>query len=349
MKILHMHLKQGEIAVLVDQLDDLWYLHTILEHGDKVKARTLRKISIGGDEHAKVVRKPVMLTLSVENVEFHSHSNMLRILGVIVDGPEDIPRGEHHTIAVEMHTSLEIIKEQWLSFQLQKLQEASHGKKSDTLIVVMDRDEADFALMKASGYEHLSTLKGKVQKKRIEEKGEDFYAMIMEVLATYQQRYGLQHIIIASPAFWKEDLFKEIKDDQLKKIITLANCNATGSNGINEVIKRPEIKAVLQAERSAGEMQIVDQLLQGIAKQGNVAYGVKETIEAMSRGAVSDLLITDTKIKELRMQGNFKEVEGLMKAVEQNRGKVHLISSDHDGGKKLDGLGGMAGLLRYKV
>ena len=38
-----------------------------------------------------------------------------------------------------------------------------------------------------------------------------------------------------------------------------------------------------------------------------------------------------------------------MKAVENAKGIVHIINSDHEGGKKLDGLGGVAGILRYRM
>ena len=49
------------------------------------------------------------------------------------------------------------------------------------------------------------------------------------------------------------------------------------------------------------------------------------------------------------MTDKFEKIDFLMKKVEEMRGKVYLISSEHEGGKKLDGLGGVAGLLRYKL
>jgi len=38
-----------------------------------------------------------------------------------------------------------------------------------------------------------------------------------------------------------------------------------------------------------------------------------------------------------------------MKNTESMKGTVNIIGSDHDGGKKLDGLGGMGAILRYKL
>ncbi len=38
-----------------------------------------------------------------------------------------------------------------------------------------------------------------------------------------------------------------------------------------------------------------------------------------------------------------------MRTIDSMKGQVHIISSEHEGGKKLDGLGGLGALLRYKL
>ncbi|MFA5313266.1 MAG: hypothetical protein WC375_08150 [Methanomassiliicoccales archaeon] len=38
-----------------------------------------------------------------------------------------------------------------------------------------------------------------------------------------------------------------------------------------------------------------------------------------------------------------------MSAVDVARGKVVVVSEQHEGGRKLESLGGMAALLRYRV
>ena len=38
-----------------------------------------------------------------------------------------------------------------------------------------------------------------------------------------------------------------------------------------------------------------------------------------------------------------------MTLVDQTKGNVLVVGSDHEGGKKLGGLGGIAALLRYKL
>jgi len=44
MRILKKELKKGRITVQTETIDDLWYLSQIVEPGDKVSGKTLRKI-----------------------------------------------------------------------------------------------------------------------------------------------------------------------------------------------------------------------------------------------------------------------------------------------------------------
>ena len=66
----------------------------------------------------------------------------------------------------------------------------------------------------------MSSIKGEVEKKEAEVKGKGgFYQDIIKSLQEYSKRHNIKNIIVASPAFWKEELIKQIKDDELKKKI----------------------------------------------------------------------------------------------------------------------------------
>ena len=352
MKLLYSNLKKGEVKVLTQNLDDLWYLSTIVEPADIVQGKTLRKIKPQStDERSKeAAKKPVFIKIQVEKVEFSKHSNVLRVLGVIKEAPEEIPLGEYHTFNIDDNTAITIIKEQWLKYQLDKLKEACSEKKSSLLICVHDREEAYFALFKKYGYEILSHIQGEVQKKREENiKKENFYMAIINKMGEYVERHKIKQVILASPAFWKEDLMKEMKDNELKQKIILATCSSATKNGIEEVIKRPEVREALKQERAAKEMNKVEELFTEIAKNNLAVYGLKETENASSIGAVKELLITDSFIQKSRSENFYASVEGIMKTVDKTKGEVQIISSEHEGGKKLDGLGGIAAILRFKM
>ena len=349
MKLIHKDIKTGEIKVKIENSEDLWYLSNMIEEGDELKGKTSRKISYGGKEgKARVEKKVVFLKIKVDSVDFGSE--VLRVLGKVVDGPEEIGRGSHHSFELIEGVIISLGKSNWLKFQLDWLDEAVKSKVAKILICVMDRENAYFALSKKQGYDLLSSVEGDVQKKeeRAQVKGQ-FYSEIIKVLHEYFKRYKPDSIVLASPAFFKEDLLKLLKDDTLKKKIVLASCSAVGENGINEVLKRPEVESVLKKDRIAKEMKLIEELITEISKDGLSVYGVREVEGAVISGAVKLLMITGKFIQKKRMADKFKKIDALMKNVEEIRGKVYLISSEHEGGKKLDGLGGIAGLLRYKL
>jgi len=349
MRIINQNLKKNQVKIKVETLDDLWYLSHIIEAGDLVKGRTIRKIKIGEKEarRTEIVKKPVFMAIEVEKTEFKD--DVLRVSGKMTEGPEDIGKGVHHTFNFEQGTEATIIKEKWLRFQLDKLKEAASVKQAAILICALDREEAIFALSKRFGYEFLGEIKGEVQKKeeRVVAKG-SFYEDIVKLLHEYSSRYKTDDIIVASPAFWKEELLKHI-DADLKKKITLATCSSVGKNAINEILKRPETKEVLKKDRIAKEENMVEELFTEISKQNLAAYGIRETEKAANAGAVEKLLITDKLINKKRQEGKYEKLDSIMKTVDETKGEIHIISSEHEAGKKLDGLGGIGAILRYKL
>lgn len=350
MKQIHFNQKQGTAKIEVQTQDDLWYLSHIIDSGDFIKGKTLRKIQKGTEDKSKQIKKAVFLKIQAEKIEFSKTTAVLRVGGKVVEGPEDISKGSWHSFNVEPGTVLTIEKQQWLSFQIEKLKEACKSKNPKIIICVFDREEAYFALMKKYGYELLSHLKGKVQKKAVEEKIKpSFYSEIIKQLEEYNKRHNLEKIILGSPAFWKEELMKELKNSELKPKIVLATCSSASKNGIDEVLKRPETTEALREERAAKEINFVENVLSEISKEGNVAYGLKEVKQAAIAGAVETLLVTDELIQKFREKEKYEKLDSIMKIVDASKGSIAIISSEHEGGKKLAGLGGIAALLRYKI
>ena len=129
----------------------------------------------------------------------------------------------------------------------------------------------------------------------------------------------------------------------------MATCSSVGENAINEVLKRPETENALKQDRIAREFRYVEELFTEISKNNLASYGLKETKEAAIAGAVKTLLITDKFIQEKRMEDKYESIENMMKTVDTTKGDILIVSSDNEAGKKLDGLGGIAAILRYKL
>ena len=346
MKQLSLKLKQGEARVLVENPDDLWFLNNIIDKGDQVKGKTLRKLKV--TEEAGAERKKVFLAIQVEKVEYTA--NELRVAGKVTEGPEDVPHGSYHTFSIEVGSTISIIKPEWLKYQLDYLREATTAKVPKIVICIFDREEVLFAKLARDGYEMLTTIKGKVAKKAVPEKvRETFYEEIIKQLEEYDARFELDKIILASPSFWKEELYKVLKNPALKNKIIQATCSGVDETAISEVLKRKETQEALRLERVSREMGIVEELFLAIAKAGNASYGMIETKQASDAGAVEHLLVTDKLIQKLREENRFAELDKIMKTVDRARGKVWIISTEHEGGKRLEGLGGIGAILRYKL
>jgi protein pelota len=357
MKIMHSDFRSGEVKVKTESLDDLWYLSEIVQAGDIIKGKTLRKTTSqkSADEEKAVERRPMFLGIRVESVEFHKFSDVLRIAGQICDGPEDVPHGSYHTFNVDDNTIISIEKKAWLKYEKDRLEEAASTKRPKIIICISDREEALFAGLKPYGYDILSEFSGTVDKKvngilqQTDPRAADFFSQVIEKLGEYDKRMQPDSIILASPAFWKEEILKRIQDPLLKKKCHLATCSTVGKGAVEELLKRDEIREVLKQDRFSMEARLIEEIMGEIMKKGMAAYGKQEVHKAIVAGAVSQLAITDNLIKTSRRDGTFLDIEQLMKSAESMKGQVLIVSTAHEAGKRLEGLGGIAALLRYKL
>ena len=324
MKILNFDKRNGIAKVKTENLDDLWYLSNIIDKGDNVSGVTFRKIKLGGEDDRKqaVVKKKAYITITVEKIEFHKYNDVLRINGLIIEGPEEIPRGSFHTINVEDNTEIEIKKEKWPKYQYDKLQESTKVKTSDILVCAFDREEAYFFKIRRQGYEYLTSIKGQVAKKGYDQQATSFYSEIINILKEQTKQIDYFKIVMASPAFYNDEFQKALNDEGLKKKIVMATCSSVGKTSITEIMSRPELAGVMKDDATASEIKYVEELLSFISKQEKNVYGIEETRKASGLGAIDKLLVTDNLIHKYREEEKFE---------------------------KLDGLGGIAAILRYEI
>lgn len=342
MKILRKDLRHGEVALRIENIDDIWYCYQIISAGDLIRCKTLRKIRVS---ETAVKREKVTLTIEVIKTEYKGSS--LRVLGVIVAGPEEVPKGTHHGFDIAEGKEITIIKKRWHSFQISRLIEASRPM-TKILICLFDNERALFALL-TKECKILSELKTGPKKKEAKALAEHaFFKEIKKKIEELDSVYAPMKIILASPAFWKDYVKAELQQELREKTVS-AVCSYVGKQGIAEVLKRPELARALKESRIAHEIALVERVIEGIAKGGLVAYGIEHVDKACIAKAVDVFLISDGLIKRAREKGFYSRIEKMMEQVEAGGGKVRIISSSHDGGARLDGLGGIAALLRFRI
>ncbi|MFB6159229.1 MAG: mRNA surveillance protein pelota [Candidatus Nanohalobium sp.] len=327
MKLLNKDREEGFAQVEIENEDDLWHLKEIIKEGDRVRAKTQRT-KLDGRE-----KKTCTLTLEVEKVEYQE--DRLRLTGEITEGAEDIELG-YHTFNLEPGKRFKLYKD-FSDQEWKKLVEAEQKKSYTILFCLVQKGEADFYLVEESGIQDLSKLDQNIPGKLYEdqESGESFYSQAGSYLERTAEK--VDKIVIGGPGFAKDRL-KNMLDQETQKKVFVQDTSVIGKTGLNEAIKRGALDRVVESSRIADESAAVEELLEEIREDGKASYGepVKELAE---RGAVEELLITEQKRRE-----NSELVE----KVEQQGGEVQVVHTDHEAGERLENLGGIAALLRYR-
>lgn len=331
------------ITLQAETADDLWELSHIIEGGDVIKGKVERKIVIGDktSEKARIERKTITLSIEVTKVDWQEEQ--LRILGTVREGTDDVAKGSHQSITVSAGTIIDITKA-WAAFQKERLREATDKNTHAILLVLFDREEALFVLLRSRGYVVLSTLKGIVAKKAMKTEAKDFYKDIVASMQHYAAKHEINTIVIASPAFWNEYLLKEVPGD-LRKLIVSVTCSSVDEQAILEVLRRPELKRVLEKDRTARETSLLAELKEHLAHR-QAAYALPAVQDAIRTGNARTVLVTSTFLKKHKQQGSYASIAAALRAAEGMSANVHVLTTE-DACKMLDGLGGIACLLRW--
>lgn len=334
MKLLDQDTKDGYMRLEIESDGDLWHLKHVVEAGDTLRTEDQRTTIEGGE------KKRCRLTLEVEKTEYRG--DRLRATGEITKSPEDVQRG-YHTFNLEQGVTFDMWKENWQDYQLDRVREATDTEDYEVIVCMIDKESANFAQITETGIEDLSAVESGLSGKMYKDETASEEQFYKEAIGILEEHSDADKVIVAGPGFEKENLKNAIEDNspELADNVMLEDASTTGMTGVQEVIKRGAIKKVLQQSRISDEVSAVEDLLERIQKDdGKATYGIDPVKEAVEMQAVDKLLINDVLVHRY---------EDLMQQVEQTGGDVQIVHEDHDAGKKLSALGGIAAILRYRI
>jgi protein pelota len=371
MRILRKNAKEGSIKLLLDTMDDMWFLSTIIDIGDLVSAVTFRR----GEEQTDTIRdkrvekKRMFLTLKVEKVEFHEFSERLRVLGVITEGPQD--HGEHHSFDLETGDDITICKPDWQPHHIERIREAQEASKMPLLTLLsIDDETATIAVLRPQGLQVLANITASMPGKDYEQKAkgerEAFFDEILSTLENHFQGHATKttagpkeqkgkepegprplvkaaprELIVLGPGFFKEDVVAYAKDKHFEANIHIEPASQAGPSGINEVLKSG-VSKILEKAKAAEDEKLMEALFAEIGKGGRCTYGKDHVVRALERGAVETLLVSEGFLHDPKMAQ-------IGKLAKETKASITILSKGYDAGKRLDGIGGLAALLRYKL
>ncbi len=282
------------------------------------------------------------------------------------------------------------------AFVLDPLKEIVREREVYGLIVI-DKSDAEIGVLKGkkvSSLKHLDSLvpgktaKGGWSQARYARVREgilhDFLKKVGEIASKeFKELRDLKGVVLGGPGAVKDEFLKgEFLDYEIqKKVLGTLDTSYTGMPGLEELLNRAE---ELLAEASiTREKKLLARFFEQLKKDSGLAvYGFHETMEALKKGAVEMILISEAfdwikvglecpsckfttgktirrdQLEEqkcpecdarLELTEEKDMTEDILKTSEQMGTDTEVISIDTREGEQLKELGGIAGILRYKL
>jgi protein pelota len=357
LRILETNLKKGFVKVVPETSDDFWHLYNIIQKNDEVYAYTTREIKPEGKyaRPRRGERIPVFLGVRVESVNWDRLLGKLRIHGTICRAPETVPTGAHHTLSIALNTPLTVVKGNWPKHQLERLESAR--KTSEKPIIIIAIDDEEYAIAETAQYgveikvEQRTKLPGKHETERRTAATNEYFKKVLDNL---RQVWATAHsaIAIIGVGFIKNDFAKYVRDeasDISKSVVDVKSVNNGGVAGIYEAFRSGVLLSTMKHLRIVEEAGFVEEILKRLGKgESNATYGLEEVEKMAKLGSVERLAVADVLLRESDDEKRLR-IDDIMHEVEQKKGRLIIVSTEHEAGSKLLALGGIAAILRFSV
>jgi len=358
LKIFKIDRKKGFTKVMPESMDDLWHLYNIILKRDQVFARTTRQVKTDQDfsRPTKAKRVPVNLGIQVEKMYWDKVLNRLRVNGIVIDAPEKLSiKGSRHTIDIVVNKPVTIVKKNWQKHELDRIKRASKITASPLTIISIDDEDYCVAILRQYGIDvkagGRTKLPGKYEAEKRTKEKQKFFKLALKALR--DAWYPLNSpIVVLGPGYIKDDFFEYTKKearDVAASIIGVKGVNSAGLSGIHESLRSGILINMLENMRVADEMKAMEEFLARLGQgKSTITYGFADVEKAANYGAIEKLLVADLTLRETEDEQRLA-LENLMKKVEDARGEIMVVSTEHEAGTKLLSLGGVAALLRFPL
>jgi protein pelota len=355
-KIVQKNLQKGFIKVVPDSVDDLWHLYNVIYKGDEVYAYSSRAIK-SEQEYSRPKsgeRVSAFMGVAVESVSWDKFLGKLRVHGLICHAPDIIPTGAHHTLNISLNHPMTIVKKEWPKHIVDRLIRASETEKP---LLILAIDDEGFAIAETKQYgveikvEERVKLPGKLEAGKRSAVMKDYFN---RALSSLSQLWASKHslIVIVGVGFVKSDFAKFVADnagDLAKSVADVKGVNNGGVCGIYEALRSGVLLRAVAQLRIVDETETMEEVMRRLGKgEATITYGLAEVENAAKMSAVEKLVVADTMLRESEEQQRL-HLEELMREVEQRRGSITVVSTEHEAGAQLLALGGIAALLRFPL
>jgi protein pelota len=357
-----------------------WHAYNLIQENDRIRAKAVRRVSKTSDAGAVNSQRIAMdLTIQVTHTDFDIGSGQLHVSGKVAAENEHVKLGQHHTLDLELNRKFTLEKaDGWDSVALEMLKEASETeRRAELWAVVLGEGTANICMIT----EHQTILRQRIEVAvpRKRRGGVDGHSKGMEkffstTLSTLLRQIDLPAasapqsktlpLLLASPGFVANAFLAFIKAEATrttnKPLMTLipnivvAHSSSAHIHSLNEILSSPAITTKLSDTKYARETALMDKFLTLMRlDDGRAWYGPREVERAVDKGAVGRgggvLMINNSLFRAQNVKQRRRWVELVDRVRDVEGGEVRVLSSLHESGKRLEGLGGVAAILTYPL
>lgn len=360
--------KSGQVTLLPENPEDMWHAYNLVRSGDRLRSTTMRKVTTENAAGTVSSQKQrTTLTVLVESVYFDVQGCSLQVKGRNAEENAFVKMGAYHTIDLELNRKFTIVKDEWDSVSLDRVEEATDvARHADLSAIVMQEGLGHVCLITSSMTQVRCRVEVNVPKKR---KGFQSSQLDKVMLRFYEQLYqGLnKHInfsvvkcvILASPGFTKEGFYdycfkQAVKEDnkvllENRPKFVLVHSSSGHKQALREVLEDPGIATKLADTRAALEVKALSDFYAMLkADPSRAFYGAKHVELANENQAIEVLLVSDSLFRSSKLEERRRFVK-LVDSVRDNAGQVRIFSSLHPSGEQLNQLTGVAAILRFPM
>lgn len=359
----------GEVVLLPEEIEDLWQIFNMLLIGDAVQATTFRKVTKESSS-GSVDSQRVKLTLRVRviSIDFDPEGEQLRLGGVTISEHESVRLGSHHTLEIELHRSFTLIKDDWDSVSVGRVQEATAGpaEGADVAAIMMHHGLATLCLVSGG----MSITKARLETV-IPKRGSavamagakkavlKWHEQILQAILRHVDFSRIKVVILGGPGFTKDAfwgwIIEEAARRELRELLlsrpkwVLAHASTGHKHGLKELLVDPSVSLRIANTKAAAEVMLLSRFFELLSTDPDrCTYGYNYVQAACEQGALETLLLTDNLFRIQNVQQRQKYV-GLVEAAKEAGAKVLILSSLHVSGEQLAQLSGVAALLRFPL
>lgn len=359
----------------------MWHAYNLIQENDRIRAKAVRRVSKTSDSGSTSSQRITLdLTIVVTSTDFDIGSGQLHVSGRVASENEHVKMGQHHTLDLELNRKFTLEKaDGWDSVALEMLKEAcDNDRKAELWAVVLGEGIANICMIT----EHQTILRQKIEvpvpRKRKggvdgHNKGMDkFFSLTLATLlrqidlpnTTTTQQGKTLPLLLASPGFVASAFLVYIKAEATRTTnkpllalipsIIIAHSSSAHIHSLNEILSSPAITTKLSDTKFARETALMDKFNTLMRQDdGRAWYGPREVERAVDKGAVGRgggvLLINNALFRAQNVAERRRWVKLVDRVREVEGGEVRVLSSLHESGKRLEGLGSVAAILTYPL